>query len=198
MVLSHFRLKTRNQDEFVIIKLTMQKKDCFYLGKIVRKHSFKGELVIKLDTDEPELYSSLDAVFLDLGNNLIPFFIEESLLQKGNQLRVKFEGINTEADAETLTKTDVYLPLKFLPQLTGNKFYYHEVIGFLLEDVNYGEIGTINHINDHSAQHLFVAKNDAKEILIPIINNFIKKVDRKNKKIIVETPKGLINLNYDE
>lgn len=176
----------------------MQKKDCFYLGKIVRKHSFKGEVVLKLDTDEPELYRNLDAVFLDIGHNLLPFFIEESLLQKGNQLRVKFEGVDSEADADSLLKTDAYLPLEFLPKLTDDKFYYHEVIGYLLEDVNYGAIGTISHINDHSAQHLFVVKHNGKEILVPIIDNFIKKVDRKNEKIIVETPEGLLDLNKDE
>lgn len=176
----------------------MQKKDCFYLGKIVRKHSFKGEVVLKLDTDEPDLYRNLDAVFLAVGNNLLPFFIEDSLLQKGNQLRVKFEGTNSEADAESLLKMDAYLPLEFLPKLGGNKFYYHEVIGFLLEDVNYGQIGTIDHINDHSAQHLFVVKKGDSDILVPIIDNFIKKVDRNNKKILVETPEGLLELNKDE
>ena len=56
----------------------MEKKDCFYLGKIVRKYSFKGEFIIKLDTDQPELYQNMDAVFVDLGKNFIPFFIQNS------------------------------------------------------------------------------------------------------------------------
>ena len=72
----------------------MRKEDCFYLGKIVKKYSFKGEVVIKLDTDEPELYQKMESVFVDIGNNLIPFFIEKSLLQKGNQLRTRFQDLS--------------------------------------------------------------------------------------------------------
>jgi len=172
----------------------MQKKDCFYLGKIVRKHSFRGEVVIKLDTDEPDLYADLNAVFVDLGKNFLPFFIEKSLLQKGNQLRVKFEDVSTEADAEAILKADVYLPLDLLPKLTGNKFYYHEVIGFTIEDVNFGKVGIISGINDSTAQPLFEVKNGSTELLIPMIDAFIKKVDRTNKMITVETPEGLIEM----
>ncbi len=173
----------------------MQKEDCFYLGKIVKKYSFKGEVILKLDTDQPELYQNMDTVFLDFKNKLIPFFIEKSLLQKGNQLRVQFEDMYSEADADTILKTDVYLPSSILPKLTGNKFYYHEVIGFTLEDVNFGIVGEITSINDSTAQALFVIEKDDTEILVPMIDDFIQKIDRKNKKVIVETPEGLIEMN---
>ncbi len=172
----------------------MQKKDCFYLGKIVTKYSFKGELVIKLDTDEPQLYANMNAVFVEMGSNLVPFFIERSLLQKGNQLRVKLEDVDAESDADALLKLAVYLPLDLLPKLEGNKFYYHEVIGFTLQDTNYGEVGVIVGINDTTAQPLFEVKNKEIELLIPMIDDFIKKVDRENKTILVETPEGLIEM----
>ena len=172
----------------------MQKKDCFFLGKITRKHSFKGEVVIVLDTDEPELYADVEALFVDSGKNLIPFFIERSLLQKSNQLRVKFEDIDSETDAEAILKKDVYLPLKFLPKLEGNKFNYHEVIGFTINDVHYGDLGEVISINDRTAQPLFVVKKGEVEILIPIVDDFIKKVDRNTKTILVATPEGLIDM----
>ena len=125
----------------------MRKEDCFYLGKIVRKHSFKGEVVIKLDTDEPELYENLESVFVALGNDLVPFFIVESILQKGNQLRVRFEDVDSEADADVILGSELYLPMEFLPKLTGNKFYFHEIINFDIEDVNYGYVGVITSLN---------------------------------------------------
>lgn len=172
----------------------MRKEDCFYLGKIVRKHSFRGEVVIKLDTDEPELYENMESVFVLHGTNLIPFFIEKSLLQKGNQLRTKFEGVDSEADADSILKSGIYLPLTMLPKLTGNQFYYHEVIGFEMEDVNFGTVGKIVGVNDKTAQPLFEVDNEGVEIFIPMIDHFIKKIDRKNNKVVVETPEGLISL----
>lgn len=172
----------------------MQTKDCFYLGKIVKKHSFKGEVVIKLDTDEPDLYGNLESVFVELGNNLVPFFIEKSSLSKGTMLRVKFEGVDSEQDAEAILRSGIYLPLTFLPKLTGNKFYFHEVIGFIIKDTSFGNVGIITNINDTAAQPLFEIDRDGIEVFIPMIDDFIKKVDRENKTIEVETPEGLIDL----
>ncbi|WP_053992782.1 ribosome maturation factor RimM [Mangrovimonas sp. TPBH4] len=172
----------------------MQKKDCFYLGKIVKKYSFKGEVLVKLDTDEPELYDHLDSVFVELRNNLVPFFIESSQLHKSDLLRIKFEEVDTEQDADSIMKCDLYLPLEFLPKLEGNKFYFHEVIGFTIEDTNFGPIGTIKAINDSTAQALFEIDRDGIEILIPMNDEFIKEVNRDTKTILVETPEGLIDL----
>ncbi|SOS50241.1 Ribosome maturation factor RimM [Tenacibaculum finnmarkense] len=177
--------------------MMMQKEDCFYLGKIVKKHSFKGEVVIKLDTDEPDLYENLESVFVDLGNNLVPFFIEKSTLSRSTMFRVKFEDVDTEADADAIMRAGIYLPLNLLPKLSGNKFYYHEVIGFTIVDKNFGEVGTLAYINDKAAQPLFEIENGDREIFIPMIDDFIKKVDRVNKVIEVETPKGLIDIYFE-
>ena len=136
----------------------MRKEDCFFVGTIISKFSFKGELLVKPDTDD------------------------------------KFEEVDTEKDAESLLKHSLYLPLTLLPRLSGNKFYYHEVIGFEVFDVNYGYIGTISGINDASSQPIFEIHYQGKEILIPLHDDFLKEVNRKEKKIIVTTPDGLIDL----
>ncbi len=172
----------------------MQKEDCFYLGKIVKKYSFKGEVLAKLDTDQPELYENLDSILIELRGNLIPFFIERSQLHKSELLRIKFEEVDTEQDADSILKSELYLPLEFLPKLEGDKFYFHEIIGFTIEDVNFGKVGIIKSINDSTAQELFEVDREGIEILIPMNDEFIKKVDRKNKIILVETPEGLIDL----
>ncbi|WP_400076347.1 ribosome maturation factor RimM [Winogradskyella sp. R77965] len=172
----------------------MKKDDCFYLGKIVKKYSFKGELLAKLDTDEPDLYDNLDAIFIDLRGNLVPFFIESSQLHKSDLLRLKFEDVDTEADADALMKTELYLPLDLLPKLEGNKFYFHEVIGYTITDKKFGEVGILKGINDSTAQALFEIDRNGIEILIPMNDEFIVKVDRENKAIEVNTPEGLIEL----
>lgn len=172
----------------------MTKEECFYLGRIVSKFSFKGEVLIKLDTDDPESYLEMESVFVEYDNNLVPFFIERSSLQKSNLLRVKFEEVDSEEDAEDLMKCDLYLPLNLLPELNEDQFYFHEIIGFTVEDVNYGTVGILTGINDTTSQALFEIEKNGKQILIPMNDEFLLKVDKKNKTITVKTPEGLIDL----
>ncbi|WP_432671779.1 ribosome maturation factor RimM [Flavobacterium sp. SM2513] len=172
----------------------MRKEDCFYLGKIAKKFSFKGEVLIYLDTDEPELYENLESMFVECGKHLVPFFIENSSLHKNDFLRVRFEDVKDEEEADALLGNHVYLPLKMLPKLTGNKFYFHEVIGFEVEDKRLGFVGEIQSINDSSAQPLFEVLNGDVKILIPMIDHFLVKIDRENKKVIMDLPEGLIEM----
>ncbi len=172
----------------------MRKEECFYLGKIAKKFSFKGEVLIYLDTDEPEQYEELESVFVEFNKNLVPFFIENSSIHKGDFLRVKFEDIDSEQDADELIGSHIYLPLSMLPKLEGNKFYFHEVIGFDVVDKRLGNIGKIVSINDSTSQPLFEILFNEKEILIPMIDHFIIEVNRKDKKIILNTPEGLVDL----
>jgi len=172
----------------------MRREDCFYLGKIVSRHGYKGDLLVKLDTDDPREYENLESVFVSLGNNLVPFFISRSRLHKSNLLRVTFEDVATEDAVSRLLGAELYLPLDQLPKLTGNRFYYHEVIGFRLQDERHGDAGEIKAVNDQAAQALFVAEKDGKEVLIPVSDDFITRVDRETRKIHIRTPEGLLEL----
>jgi 16S rRNA processing protein RimM len=172
----------------------MQKKDCFFVGKIVKKYSFKGELLVKLDTDQPKQFLEMESVFVEKNKNLIPFFIESLSLHKSALLRVKFEEINTETEAMALLGSELYLPLDLLPKLSGNKFYYHEIVGYKAEDVNFGPLGIIKGVNDATAQHLFEIDHNGKEVLIPVNDDIIINVDRGTKTILLEAPEGLIEL----
>jgi 16S rRNA processing protein RimM len=172
----------------------MRKEDCFYLGKIAKKFSFKGEVLIYLDTDEPELYENMESVFVEFNKNLVPFFIENSSLHKNDFLRVQFEDVDTEEEADSILNCDVYLPLSMLPKLEGNKFYFHEVIGFEIEDKRLGVFGKIVSINDTTAQPLFEVLNGEVEMLIPMVDHFLVKIDRENKKVVMDLPEGLVEM----
>ncbi len=174
----------------------MQKQDCFSLGKIIKKHGYKGEVVIKLDTDEPELYKKLESAFIEFNGMLVPFFFEKCIQQHNTNLRVTFENVPIE-QIEQLMGAEVFLPLSFLPQLADDQFYYHEIIGFNIIDDHFGPIGTIIGVNDAGPQPLFEIEKDNKEILIPINDHFIKKVDKSNGVIEVITPEGLLDIYLD-
>ena len=170
--------------------------DCFYLGNITKPFGYKGEVDIYLDVDEPKNYAKLGAVFVELKGQLIPYFIQHIRL-KNNHAVVQFQDVHTD-NVQAIIGAKLYLPLAALPKLDGNKFYFHEVLGFSMSDVNHGEIGTLENVMDNGPQPIFQIKHlSGKEILIPILDEFIVNVDRENRCITTHAPEGLIDFYLD-
>jgi 16S rRNA processing protein RimM len=176
----------------------MNLDECHYIGYTSKVHGKQGELIIKLDVDFLEEIQKQESVLVQMNttdSSLIPFFISKSHFQNDGTLRIKFEDVDDIASAKNISGKGIYILNTNLPNKTGNQFFHHEVIDFKVIDTNYGEIGTIFHILNQTKQAIFEVINaDDKEIMIPVVDHIIDKVDRENKTITVTTPEGLIDL----
>ena len=168
--------------------------NCFSLGKITKTVGYKGELNLYLDTDSPENYYNIESVLIDIRGELIPFIIEQRKAKNRFNISIKLQNVEDD-EVGDFVNSEVYLPMSLLPKLDGNKFYFHEVIGFQVVDENHGTVGKIDGFYENITQPLMIIiGNENKEILSPVIDSFIKLVDRENKTIEISVPEGLIEL----
>lgn len=171
----------------------MNKEDCFLLGYISRISGVKGEVVVELDVDEPARYRAMDALFVEMNGLLTPFFVKHSRLNK-EQLTLALEGVDEPGQAKMLVRCSVYLPLAALPELGEKHFYFHEIKGYEVIDERFGVVGTAEEVLDRLMQPVLRVLNGRQEILIPLPEGAIKKVNREEKKLYVTSPEGLIEL----
>ncbi len=171
----------------------MTKEECFNLGYISRRVGNHGDLAFVLDVDDSSRYKKLESVFIEINNSLIPFFIKK-IAVSGSFCTVTLDGIDTLERADELVKSGLYLPLSFLPPLTGKKFYYHEMPGYLAIDKTYGELGIVKGILDFPNQAVFQIIKDKNEILVPVKDDFIVNIDRTLRILSLDAPEGLIDI----
>jgi 16S rRNA processing protein RimM len=171
----------------------MKKEDCFYLGKIVRTHGVKGDMMILLDVDDPVRYKKMKSVFLDVNEQLTSFNISQVSI-RDSIVKVHLEGVDDMTKAETFLKCDAYLPLSKLQKLDETHFYFHEIINFKVIDKTKGAIGVFEKVVDIPQQTIGQIKNGNKEILVPMIPQFIERVDRNEKILYLDLPEGLVDL----
>ena len=171
----------------------MTKDKCFYVGKIVKTHGLKGEVTLRIDNEQFDDIEVLNYFLLDVNEQLIPFFIED-IAYHSNKAFVLFQDLKTLEAASQLVGRSAYLPLELLPEKTGNDFYSHEVVDYLVVDEVKGELGKVNEIIEYPTQSIIQIIRDGKEILIPIHDDIIKDVNRDEKKIYINAPSGLIDM----
>ena len=172
----------------------MDLKDSIYIGQIAKLHGYKGGVSLFLDVTHPEEYMDMESFFIEIDGILTPFFVESFKLKNKGFAAVKFQGVDSEQEARSLLKKKVFIPESELKELDESNFYDHEVIGYEVEDIVKGEIGKVTAIANLKQNPLLVIEFKDKEILLPIFEGLIVKVDRKLKRLKVKAPDGLIDL----
>ncbi len=170
---------------------------CYQLGYVIKKHGTRGEVSIFLDVDQPDEYSELESVFVEINQKLIPFFIESIQIRDGKAV-VKFEDIDTQEEAQALKAKAIYLPLSTLPELEDNQFYYHQIVGYTIVDQKLGEVGIIKSVVTTSMQDLLAVEYKEKEVLIPINDSIVLNADHENKVMVVNMPDGLLDVYLED
>lgn len=177
----------------------MNQNDCYYLGYVTKTFGFKGEVMLFLDADDPLYYSKLESVFVQIEGKLIPFFIQQINIKPNKaEAVVRFQDIDTPEKAQRLIGCELFLPLELLPPLEGDEFYFHEIAGYQAIDKHKGPLGIITQVLEFPGNPVFQIQAGTREVLIPAHDQFIEKLDRKNKKIYLNAPEGLIDLYLNE
>lgn len=166
---------------------------CFFFGKITKTHGLKGEVTIKVDAANPSDFKNINYVMMDVNGDIVPFFIESSKMT-GDKMFVRFQDVKTMEQAVSFLGMAVYLPNEMLPELDDNDFYFKEIVGFKLVDEKFGEVGVISDVLEYPTQAVIQVMKDGKEILIPIHDDIIRKVNKKSKVLNVNAPEGLIDM----
>ena len=162
------------------------------IGVVARLYSYKGEVYIRLFVENPEEFLELESLFLNINEQLVPFFIEH--IQKGSKgmLRLKLEDIESESDAKKLLKKEIFLPESKFPAPFEEK---KSIIGYKVFDRNSGELGLVEDILDISNNRLISIIQGDKEILVPYQEAFIEAIEEESKVLRLNLPEGLIDLN---
>ncbi|MCX6271453.1 MAG: ribosome maturation factor RimM [Bacteroidetes bacterium] len=174
----------------------IDRDSCFLAGQVTKCSGYQGEVVIVTRGNFPVEYTELKYVFIEIDDDLIPFFIEEIDYQGKAGLRVKFLDVPDLERAKRLVNCPVFLPNEVTSGPLKDNPLAETVTGFEVTDINLGPVGVVDHILENTNQDLLVVKSPDGEILIPIVAEIILKIDKKKKRITVDLPEGLVNLNF--
>ena len=164
------------------------------VGRIGRPHGIRGDVVVGVRTDEPELRfahgSRLDTDPADVG----PLTVAGSKWHSG-ELLVRFEGVGDRDAAAELRGTWLTVDSATIaPPEDPDEFRDSDLVGLSVRTLDGTPVGTVADVL-HSGQDVLVIKSpDGRDIMIPFVKPLVPEVDVPAGYLAINPPEGLLNL----
>lgn len=162
------------------------------IGQIVNTNGLKGMLKVNPLTDDITRFEELETVYIQKGKELIEFKIQEVKYSK-NTVLLKLEGIDDITEAEKYKNFYIKINRENAVELEEDSYFVVDIIGCTVYTDEDEILGKVVDVFSTGSNDVYTIKNsENKEILIPAIEDVIKDVDIKNKKITIHLLEGLI------
>lgn len=167
------------------------------IGKILKRKGFDNEIIIALDIQEDTdiSLSKLPFLFVELQEgSKIPYRLLEIKPWTKNQFLVQFDRVEEELAIQLIMGKNLWLPKKKSQSLITSDWFDHPIIGYEVWNNN-DKVGEIVDIYIVDPQTLLAVNNiDNDEILIPLVEEWIKNVDAEKGIILMTLPEGLLSV----
>jgi 16S rRNA processing protein RimM len=167
------------------------------VGRILRPHGIRGEVKVVPSTDWPERYNELSSLCLALPDGEKKWIKIEQVSVQQNSVILKLSGFENRSQADTLRSIEIYVREKELPSLPEGHYYIHDLVGMIVKTVLGKKIGSVVDMIQMPAQDIYVVDADGKEIMIPAVKEFVKRIDMQKKEIWIDPIEGLIDSDED-
>jgi len=166
------------------------------VARLVRTHGRHGELAADLDTDDPEWFALLPAVYLWDGGSRRREARVSGVRPHGRRLLLRFAGIDSLSDAEQVAGWQVQIPAESRPAAPAGRFYLGDLMGCEVSELDGGKtLGRVTGWMETGAVPLLEVGRTDKVILIPFAASICVEVDLAARAIRVRLPEGLDELN---
>jgi 16S rRNA processing protein RimM len=169
--------------------------DCIVVGRVARAHGNRGQVIVNPDTDfVEERFREGAELLVQRDGRVQPVRITASRVHQGRPV-IALEGVATMNDAEAMAGVEFRVPPDALQPLPPGTYYRHDLVGCAVETVAGERVGAVGAVEGDLGASRLVVRTPGGEVLVPLADAICQRVDIAARRIVIDPPEGLLDLN---
>jgi len=165
------------------------------VGRIARAHGLRGHVAVTPETDFiAERFRPGATVWTRSAGRDEQLTIASARVQNGRPV-IGFEGLSSIEAVERLAGLELRVPEASLQPLEPGRYYEHQLVGCAVETAGGDEVGTVGRVESGAGGSRLVVQGERGEILIPLAEHICVDIDVSARRIRIDPPEGLLELN---
>ena len=170
-------------------------EEMILVGRVARPHGIRGQVVVNPETDFVEnRFAAGATLWTQAGHGHERLVVATMRVQNGRPI-VGFEGFERTEDVERLAGIELRVPAESLQKLEDGTFYQFELVGCAVETTSGARVGEVARVDGGAGGSLLAIDGPRGEILIPLAVDICVEIDVTAKRIRIDPPEGLLELN---
>lgn len=166
----------------------------FSIGRFVAVFGIKGGITLRHSLGKKTALEGVSALFVEENrNSFLPYFIREAKARNREETLVTLEGIDSPESAKKLLRKNVFLAPADVERLSAGNAPI-SLLGYTVSDRQHGPLGEVLEIIEMPEQILAKTLYREKELLLPLNESTILRIDREKKQVLLSLPDGLIEV----